>query len=162
MNTRAGLLGPRLWPAILWGGLICGVLDITAALVVYGAFGARPIPLLQGIAAGILGSRSFEGGLPTAFLGLLCHFFIAFSAATVFVLISRRIPFLVHNTLLSGVLYGIAVYYFMQGVVRLSAARHFPFSLKMMIIGVVIHIFCVGLPIAIATRLFSTRREAFS
>ena len=162
MNNRAGLLGPRLWPAILWGGLICGVLDITAALVVYGAFGARPIPLLQGIAAGILGSRSFEGGLPTAFLGLLCHFFIAFSAATVFVLISRRIPFLVHNTLLSGVLYGIAVYYFMQGVVRLSAARHFPFSLKMMIIGVVIHIFCVGLPIAIATRLFSTRREAFS
>jgi|SRR5215469_1206517 len=162
MNTRAGLLGPRLWPAILWGGLICGVLDITAALVVYGAFGARPIPLLQGIAAGILGSRSFEGGLPTAFLGLLCHFFIAFSAATVFVLISRRIPFLVHNTLLSGVLYGIAVYYFMQGVVRLSAARHFPFSLKMMIIGVVIHIFCVGLPIAIAARLFSTRREAFS
>jgi len=162
MNTRAGLLGPSLWPAILWGGLMCGVLDITAALVVYGAFGARPIPLLQGIAAGVLGSRSFEGGLPTAFLGLLCHFFIAFSAATVFVLISRRIPFLVHNTLLSGVLYGIAVYYFMQGVVRLSAARHFPFSLKMMIIGVVIHIFCVGLPIAIATRLFSTRREAFS
>lgn len=162
MNTRAGLLGPRPWPAILWGGLACGVLDITAALVVYGTFGARPIPLLQGIAAGILGSRSFEGGLPTAFLGLLCHFFIAFSAATVFVLISRRILFLVHNTLLSGVLYGIAVYYFMQGVVRLSAARHFPFSLKMMIIGVVIHIFCVGLPIAIAARLFSARREAFS
>ena len=161
MNTQAGLLGPRIAPAILWGGFVCGVLDITAAFVVYGAFGARPIPLLQGIAAGLLGPRSFEGGLPTAFLGLLCHFFIAFSAAAVFVLASRRIPFLVHNTVLSGVLYGIAVYYFMQVVVRLSAARHFPFSLKMMIIGVVIHIFCVGLPIAIAARLISAPREAF-
>lgn len=162
MNSQADLLGPRIGPAILWGGLVCGVLDITAALVVYGAFGARPIPLLQGIAAGILGSRSFQGGLPTALLGLLCHFLIAFSAATVFVLASRRMPFLVRNPLLSGVLYGIAVYYVMQGVVRLSAARHYPFSVKMMIIGVVIHIFCVGLPIAIAARLFSARREAFS
>jgi hypothetical protein len=35
--------------------------------------------LLQGIAAGVLGSRSFQGGLPTALLGLFCHFFIAFS-----------------------------------------------------------------------------------
>lgn len=118
MNTKAVVSGSNIVPPILWGGFVCGVLDITAALVVYGYFGARPIPLLQGIAAGLLGSRSFEGGVPTAFLGLLCHFFIAFSAATVFMLASRWMPFLVHNTLLSGALYGIAVYYFMQGVVR--------------------------------------------
>lgn len=162
MDTKAVVSGSNIGPAILWGGFVCGALDITAALVVYGYFGARPIPLLQGIAAGLLGSRSFEGGVPTAFLGLLCHFFIAFSAATVFMLASRWMPFLVHNTILSGVLYGIAVYYVMQGVVRLSAARHYPFSVKMMIIGVVIHIFCVGLPIAIAARLLFSPREAFS
>jgi hypothetical protein len=40
-------------PEILWGGLICGTMDIAAALVVYGHYGRKPIPLLQGIAAGL-------------------------------------------------------------------------------------------------------------
>jgi hypothetical protein len=60
--------------AILWAGLTCGTLDITAALVVYGRFGLPPMRLLQGIAAGLLGPRALEGGLATALLGLLCHF----------------------------------------------------------------------------------------
>lgn len=62
--------------AILWAGLACGTLDISAALVVYGYFGRRPLRLLQGIAAGLLGSRAFDGGMATAVLGLFCHFFI--------------------------------------------------------------------------------------
>jgi hypothetical protein len=143
--------------AILWGGLACGVLDITAALVVYGFFGARPIRLLQGIAGGLLGPRAFSGGLATALLGLVCHFSIAFSAAAVYVGMSRLLPFLVEQTVLAGVLYGVAVYFFMNHVVvPLSAATKRPFSLKMMAIGIVIHMFCVGLPIAIAARRFST------
>jgi len=40
-------------------------------------------------------------------------------------------------------------------VVSLSVAAKFPFSLKMMLIGVVIHIFCVGLPVALAARRFA-------
>jgi hypothetical protein len=144
-------------PAILWSGLVCGVLDITAAFLVYGWFGARPIPLLQGIAAGLLGQRSFEGGSATAFLGLLCHFGIAYSAAAVFYVMSRRITFLRTHAVFSGILYGIAVYFFMNRiVVPLSAARHYPFSFKMMVIGVVIHIFCVGLPISLVVRRYST------
>jgi uncharacterized membrane protein YagU involved in acid resistance len=142
--------------AILWGGLACGVLDITAALVVYGRFGLPPLRLLQGIAAGLLGPRSFEGGRATALLGLVCHFFIAFCAATVYVTASRWIPSLVKNAAICGPLYGVAVYFFMNRiVVPLSAARKYPFSFKMMVIGIVIHIFCVGLPIAIAVRRYS-------
>lgn len=143
--------------AILYAGLVCGVLDITAALVVYGFFGAAPIPLLQGIAAGLLGARSFEGGIATAFLGLLLHFVIAFSAAAVYAIASRWLPFLRARAALSGVLYGIAVYFFMNRiVVPLSAAHHYPFSVRMMIIGVVIHIGCVGLPIAMVVRRYSS------
>ncbi|HWW17832.1 MAG TPA: hypothetical protein VNY81_04335 [Candidatus Saccharimonadales bacterium] len=142
--------------AILVGGLACGVLDITAALVVYGYFGARPLRLLQGIAGGVLGPRTYSGGIATALLGLLCHFVIAFSAAGVYVAASRVMPFLVQHAVVSGVFYGVAVYFFMNRVVvPLSAAAKFPFSFKMMVIGVVIHIFCVGLPIALATRRFS-------
>jgi hypothetical protein len=147
---------PKALPAILWGGFVCGVLDITAALVVYGYFGLRPVRLLQGIAGGLLGPRSFQGGLETALLGLLCHFLIAFLAAAVYFAASRGWRFLVEHFLVSGVLYGVAVYFFMNRIiVPLSAATKYPFSFKMMVIGVVIHIFCVGLPISVAVRRYS-------
>ena len=147
---------PNAVRAVLWAGFACGVLDITAALVVYGFFGAKPVPLLQGIASGLLGPKAFDGGLETALLGLLCHFVIALGAAAVYFVASRGIRFLIQNAVLSGVLYGVAVYFFMNRiVVPLSAAAKRPFSLKMMIVGIVIHIFCVGLPISLSVRRFS-------
>jgi len=145
----------------LWGGLTCGVLDITAALVVYGMFGAKPVPLLQGIAAGLLGQRAMSGGLLTAALGLVCHFVIAFLAATVYYFTANVFRALLQHAIGAGAFYGIAVYFFMNRVVvPLSAARKFPFSLRMMFIGIIIHIFCVGLPIALAARRFSARVNA--
>src|SRR5690242_8944189 len=159
MNAPAATIAaqtPNTLLAVLWGGLACGVLDIAAALVVYGYFGAKPLRLLQGIAGGLLGPRTYTGGIGTALLGLLCHFVIAFSAAAVYVAASRFAPFLVRHAILSGAFYGVAVYFFMNRVVvPLSAAAKFPFSFKMMVIGIIIHIFCVGLPIAIAARRFA-------
>lgn len=141
--------------AIGFAGLTCGVLDITAALVVYGSMGLRPLRLLQGIAGGVLGPRTFQGGIATAALGLFLHFVIAFGAAAVFYLASRKLRFLVEHAVLFGALYGIAVYFFMNRlVVPLSLATKYPFAVRSMIIGVVIHIFCVGLPIALNVRKF--------
>ncbi len=55
--------------------------------------------------------------------------------------------------MISGVLYGVLVYFFMQWVVLpLSTATHYPFSWQMMEIGVMIRIFCGGLPIAAMVR----------
>lgn len=142
--------------AIGWGGLISGSLDITAAFVVYGWFGLKSIPLLQGIAAGALGSRSFQGGLATAALGLFFQFFIAYSVTATYYLASRKLRFLIEHAVVWGALYGIAVYFFMNRVVvPLSAARKRPFSWEMMAIGVIIHILCVGLPAALTVRRFS-------
>ena len=108
------------------------------------------------VASGLIGPSAFNGGLATALLGLLCHFVIAFGAAAVYLLASRSFSFLTQQAVLSGVLYGVAVYFFMNRiVVPLSAVAKRPFSLQMMIIGVVIHIFCVGLPIALSVRRFS-------
>jgi hypothetical protein len=62
----------------------------------------------------------------------------------------------VEHYVLSGILYGPVVYFFMQLVVLpLSAAQKNRFSVKFMVIGLIIHIICVGLPIAIAARRFS-------
>ena len=142
--------------AILTAGLVVGVLDISSAFVIWWQRGVGARRGLQGIAAGLLGPRSFQGGLATAALGLLCHFVSAFGAATVYFAMSRGMRFLVDHAVLSGVLYGVAVYFFMSRiVVPLSAARKYPFSFKMMVIGVVIHIFCVGLPIALSVRRYS-------
>jgi hypothetical protein len=77
--------------ALLWAGFACGVLDSTAALVVYGFFGLKPIRLLQGIASGLLGTKAFSGGLATAVLGVFCHFLIAFGAAAVYLVASRAL-----------------------------------------------------------------------
>ena len=147
---------PNAMLALLWAGFACGCLDITAALVVYGFFGLKPTRLLQGIASGLLGQKAFSGGLATALLGLLCHFVIAFGAAAVYLAASRGIDLLIEQAVVSGALYGVAVYFFMQLVVLpLSAAAKRPFSFKMTLIGLVIHIFCVGLPISLCVRRFS-------
>jgi hypothetical protein len=160
MNSAATIPCPKLGArrAIVWAGLTCGIMDITAAAVVNGLLGVSPIRMLQGIASGLLGPRSFAGGLATAFLGLLCHFAIAFSAAGVFFAVSRRMRFLVQHAVLSGALYGVVVYFFMNRiVVPLSGARRHPFSFRLMVIGLVVHILCVGLPISLMVRRYSVR-----
>lgn len=151
------LADPKARNALLWAGLACGVLDLTAALVVYGfLFAAKPMPLLQGIASGLLGPKAFNGGAATALLGILCHFLIAFGAAAVYLVASRAMAFLIQHAVVSGAIYGVGVYFFMNRIVLpLSAVAHRPFSLRLMIVGVVIHIFCVGLPISLTVRRFA-------
>ncbi len=146
-------------PAILRAGLLAGLLDITAAIVVY-AHVTGTVPMLQGIARGILGRDAFTGGLLTAGLGLLCHFCIATSAAALYYLASRRLPFLLQHAVVSGAAYGVAVYFFMQLVViPLSAIGPQPLALHDVIVGVAIHIPCVGLPIALTLRRYTARNR---
>jgi|SRR5215472_1157438 len=150
------LAWPRTAPAILWSGLIAGALDISAAFVNGGLRGVRPGRILQGIASGLLGPSAFQGGTPVALLGGLLHFLIAFSAATVFYLASRKLEFLTQRAVLSGAVYGVAVYTVMYWmVIPLSAIRRGPFSWDATITAIVIHIFCVGLPISLIVKRFS-------
>ncbi len=143
---------------ILWGGLIAGTLDITGAIVTNGWRGVTPIQVLHSVASGLLGPRAFQGGTATAALGLGLHFAIAFAACAVYYAASRRLDVLVRRPILCGLLYGVAVYFFMSlVVVPLSAA---PFRIRMeppnLATGLIVHMLCVGLPIALAIRRFRT------
>jgi uncharacterized membrane protein YagU involved in acid resistance len=140
--------------AIVWGGLIAGVLDLTAAFVTNYMRGLGPIGILQSIASGLLGTDSYKGGLKTAALGAVLHFFIAFTAATVFYLASRKFHFLVQRAVISGLLYGVAVYLFMNLIVLpLSAFPHkIRFSSSAVVTGLIIHMLCVGLPISLVVK----------
>ena len=88
--------------------------------------------MLQSIASGVLGLNSYNGGLKTAALGLGLHFIIATGWAAIFYLASRKLKFMVQQPIVSGLLYGIAVYCLMNLVVLpLSAFPHkmqFPLS----------------------------------
>jgi hypothetical protein len=129
------------------------VLDITAAFVLYGLRGSTPLRILQSIAAGLLGAAAFKGGLPTAALGLLLHFFIATTAAAVYYAASRRLDVLLRRPVVSGVLYGVVVYVVMNYVVvPLSAIGRRPVLSPLAAVIVVVHMVCVGLPIALVVR----------
>jgi len=146
----------RAYRAIIWGGLIAGVLDLTAAFVTSALRGVKPIRVLQFIASGLLGADSFKGGLGTAALGALLHFLIALAASAVYYVASRQLHLLVEQAIVCGLLYGIAVYGFMNVIVLpLSAVRKIPVSLASLVTGLMIHMFCVGLPIALAVRRYS-------
>jgi uncharacterized membrane protein YagU involved in acid resistance len=140
---------------ILLGGFIAGCCDITAALIVYCTIvPTTPTRLLQGIAAGILGRQAaYADAGKTAALGLICHFVIALGAAAVYFALTRMLPFLNRNLVLSAAIWGTAVYFFMQYVVLPLSRIGMPrFNLKFTIIGLVIHFFCIGLPIVAITR----------
>ena len=161
MNTASSAFAispafAKAWPAIFWGGLVCGVGDIAQAFVVFGLFGARPVRILQAVASGVLGAKSFQGGTETAALGAVLHFVIAFGAAAVYYSASRWLPFMTTHAVLSGLLYGEAVFLFMHFVVvPLSRASQGPFGLGTWITGPIGHMFLVGLPIALVVRRYS-------
>src|SRR5258708_6103403 len=124
-SKSATTVGMKALRAIAGAGLVAGVLDITAATTYwYLKRQMAPARLLRGIAAGLLGPSARDGGNWIALLGLACHFTIAFGAATVFYLLSLRIPFLLERPILAGALYGVVVYCFMNLVVLPLSAIH--------------------------------------
>ena len=82
MTTTALSPRARTFEAILWGGLAAGVFDAIYAMSVWALRGVSPDRVWQGVASGLLGPSSFQGGLRTAALGITIHFFIALTAAT--------------------------------------------------------------------------------
>ncbi|MBZ5538612.1 MAG: hypothetical protein LAO31_21915 [Acidobacteriia bacterium] len=146
----------RAFPVILRAGLLCGAMDITAAFVTWAIQGVKPVIILQGIASGLLGPTSFQGGWKTAALGGVLHFTIAFTGATVFYDASRSLRFMTRRPILSGVLYGVVVYLVMYWIVMpLSNIHRRPFSLTATVIAIVTHMVCVGLPISLVVRRYS-------
>jgi len=139
VRSQTSLLKP-----ILIGGAIAGILDITSAFITGGA----NVP--RGIAGGLLGpSVRNTTGMGVWILGLAIHFFIAFSAATVYCQASRILPFLKENFVVCGMFFGIAVFLVMYLVVMPLCAFHFkgPYTLRVLITGIVAHMLLIGLPI---------------
>lgn len=151
LNGR-GMLG-----AILFGTLIAGAMDITAACLTWWFRGVPAVRVLQSVAGGLLGRATYQGGAPTAALGLLLHFLIMSVIVAIYVAASSRITALTNHAIACGVAYGIAVYIVMTFiVVPVSAAAGGTPAPYDMLVGVIVHILCVGVPIAWVTRRFAS------
>ena len=141
--------------AILIGGLIAGILDLTSAILITLYYHRSVTQMLQGIASGALGKAAFDGGTSTAAIGVGFHFLIALIWTTVFYVASRKIEFLTAQPIVAGVLYGIVVYLIMYLGVQPLAGLHPKFGLLTTSRAVLVHIFCVGLPIALSIKRFA-------
>jgi uncharacterized membrane protein YagU involved in acid resistance len=116
----------RLVAAIVIGGLVAGTLDIFVACAINHV---GPGVILQAIASGLLGRRSFAGGADTMAVGLLLQWVMALIISAIYGVASLKLPDLYRRPSLFGALYGFPVYVVMTFVVLpLSAAhaKHFP------------------------------------
>lgn len=142
------------WAGVAASGLVGGALDLLFAFIFYGRQGAGAGVILRSIASGVLGTGAFSGGAWVLALGGALHFFIAVSAAFVFYLASRFLVLLVRRPVVSGAVFGVAMYVFMHAVVLpLSRVRH-----RVMPVGDVIgelfsHVFLFGIVIAVGVAL---------
>jgi hypothetical protein len=147
---------PRAFNTILYGGLAVGVLDGLAAVILTIYFGRSVSVMFQYIASGLIGRASFQGGWATVLLGVSLHFLIAFIWAAIYYGASLKLPALIRRALICGTIYGVVVYFAMQIIVLpLSAIRKDPFSFgtpPQTLRGIIVHILCVGLPIALMAR----------
>jgi hypothetical protein len=139
---------------IVYGGLLVGTIDGLAATINAAIKGISPDRVFHYIASGLIGSdASYNGGTPTIALGILLHYTIAFGVVTAFFILTRNIPILLRRPVISGMIYGIAVYFAMGYlIVPLSAVPKLSFSVSGMITGILIHMFCVGMPAALVVR----------
>ena len=74
--------------------------------------------------------------------------------ATIFYLASKAIRVLTRHPVIAGVFYGILIYAVMNLVVLPLSAfpRKVSFPLVVLVTGILVHMFCIGLPISLAVR----------
>ena len=143
--------------AIATGAVVAAVLDAVFAVIAY-VFVLRAfsvIGVLQYIASGLLGMSAFSGGLPTAALGVAIHFFLAFTFATIYYAVSRRAKALNMHAIPIGIVYGAAIWIFMDLIVLpATGTPKSPFNGALFTGFLLDHAFFVGLPLALAAQRY--------
>ena len=108
---------PR-WAIVLLGGLILGTTDLLFAISFWKiGYGVPATRVMQSVARGVLGTASFEGGVPTALLGAALHYTIAIGMAATYYLVSRKFRMLTSWPIACGVAYGALLFLIMNFVV---------------------------------------------
>jgi NADH:ubiquinone oxidoreductase subunit 6 (subunit J) len=146
---------------ILWIGLFAGTLDIADNVIFNQLRGMTPKMVFQYIASGLIGMQAFRGGLPSVALGVAVHYTIALIWTGVFYAASRKFAILSWRPVVSGLVYGGAIYPFMNFIVLpLSGVPHprSAVTIASRVNGVLALLFFIGLPISLLVRRYSSER----
>ncbi len=146
---------------ILWSGLVAGILDAIAGVIVYFIFfNLNPLQVLQFIASGIHGPEAINGGFLMIVAGTLYHFLIAYVVAIIYFFLYPKIKLLRTKIALMGLIYGLGIWSVMNlFVLPQSNIPKSPFDMNLAIIGIIWHMVLVGLPIAIITSKYFSKEE---
>lgn len=129
--------------------LICGALDIGFAAIVTLLNGKDLGDMLRGVAAGPFPGAS-QWGTGGALLGLATHFALMAVMIAVFALLLQRTALGRMHWLVSGAIYGVALWLVMYGVVlplRFGAPFPNPDPVRTLL-WFAPHVLCVGWPAA--------------
>jgi hypothetical protein len=140
--------------AIVAAIAVSGTLDILSAFFFGGMAEVGPGRILRYVASGPFGDSMRDGGSGAAAVGLGVHYGLMAVMVLLFFTLAGRLDFMRRQWLVSGALYGIAIYLVMYWIVvpiRFgSEPRTDLWSVGNALFS---HIFCVGLPMAfIASR----------
>jgi len=157
-EATTGLRRPSGFLTILWIGLLAGTLDITDNLIFNQLRGVTPKMVFQYIASGLIGMNSFRSGLASVALGVVLHYFIALTWTGIFYAASRKLATLRRRPVICGLIYGVAVYLFMNLIVLpLSRVPHLrnPITAASRINGVLAVVLLIGLTVSLLVRKYS-------
>lgn len=135
---------------VIYAGLLAGFLDGLAAVVLFMVRGGKnPVVIFNFIASGVFGEAGLKGGTGMALAGLFFHLVIATGWSLIYLNSCLKFPGILKNWRLSGLAYGIVVWLGMNlAVVPLSRTPPMTMSVSGVITGIVVLIFCVGLPVS--------------
>lgn len=159
---RAGSFLARL----LRAGLLCATIDGIWAVVLTLYYQRTVLQLFQGIAATVFGAEMFNGGVPSALVGLALHVGVAFAWSAVFLAFAESSPWLRRVLATrSGVAAVAAVYgpliWIVMSTVVIPLLPHRPAAVSpRWFVQLVGHFVFVGLPIAGSIGRDESRQDA--
>lgn len=140
----------------LVAGLVCGLLlDLFLLAVQWPAHGAAGIvPFFQHVAATVIPKDAASATPSTAWLGLALHFAVSIMWAYGYVYLSQRQSQLISNPLVSGIWFGVLIWFVMQVVLVLAGAFERPTFLSFEI-GMISHTIFFAIPLAFIVSRFA-------
>ncbi|MEK6153093.1 hypothetical protein WIW50_07530 [Flavobacteriaceae bacterium 3-367] len=138
---------------IFWSGLVAGILDSLAGILVYYVyFDLNPLQVLQFIASGIYGPTAINGGGYMVLVGFFFHFVIAYTCAIIYFYLHSKTAALRSHKIASGLIFGLGIWLVMNLLI-LPATNipKSPFDSGLAAIGIIWHMVLVGVPIALIT-----------
>jgi uncharacterized membrane protein YagU involved in acid resistance len=143
--------------AILVTGLIAGVLDGLAAVLVHLIRGGRtPERIYNFIASGVFGPSAMTGGTPMVIAGIVFHLIIAIIWTALYFVAARKWRFLRRQIVAASIAYGVFVWIMMNKVVLPLSRVQLggPPAWNSILVGVSVLIACIGLPVSLGARKY--------